>query len=197
MGMSERRADKRKAFINEFIKDHNGTQAAIRAGYGKAGARVTASRLLANTNISNAVKALVDERSMKAEEVLTRLADMARGDIADLLDISTAGYSFKLLTRDEKGDLVTNPNTKLIKKIKQKVTTTLSKAEDGEDKEFIETELELYSAQEALALLGKHHKLFTDKTDINVTGSIDITSEKALEFLKRVYGDNVTGSGTD
>ena len=37
---------------------------------------------------------------------------------------------------------------------------------DGEEKEIVETDLELYSALDALALLGRHHKLFTDKTEI-------------------------------
>lgn len=37
--------------------DGNGTQAAIRAGYGAAGARVTACRLLTNPNVQKTVEA--------------------------------------------------------------------------------------------------------------------------------------------
>lgn len=38
-------------FAAEYVKDFNGTQAAIRAGYPKAGSRVAASRLLTRPNI--------------------------------------------------------------------------------------------------------------------------------------------------
>ncbi|EHL24407.1 Terminase small subunit [Acidovorax sp. NO-1] len=44
-------------FIDEYLVDANGTQAAIRAGYGAAGARVAAHRLLTNVAISSAIGA--------------------------------------------------------------------------------------------------------------------------------------------
>jgi hypothetical protein len=42
-------------FVEEFLLDANGTQAAIRAGYGVASARVTAHRLLTNAAVSEAI----------------------------------------------------------------------------------------------------------------------------------------------
>lgn len=44
-------------FVEEYLVDANGTQAAIRAGYGAAGARVAAHRLLTNVAISSAIEA--------------------------------------------------------------------------------------------------------------------------------------------
>lgn len=44
-------------FVDEYLVDANGTQAAIRAGYGPAGARVAAHRLLTNVAVSNAITA--------------------------------------------------------------------------------------------------------------------------------------------
>lgn len=44
-------------FIDEYLIDSNGTQAAIRAGYGAAGARVAAYRLLTNVAISSLIEA--------------------------------------------------------------------------------------------------------------------------------------------
>ena len=44
-------------FVEEFLRDANGTQAAIRAGYGVASARVTAHRLLTNAAVSEAIGA--------------------------------------------------------------------------------------------------------------------------------------------
>lgn len=48
---------KQVRFIDEYLVDANGTQAAIRAGYGVAGARVAAHRLLTNVSISGAIEA--------------------------------------------------------------------------------------------------------------------------------------------
>lgn len=44
-------------FVDEYLVDANGTQAAMRAGYGAAGARVAAHRLLTNVAIFRAIEA--------------------------------------------------------------------------------------------------------------------------------------------
>jgi len=163
-------SNKRQLFVNEYLRDFNATQAAIRAGYSPRSARSQGNRLLTKDDISTAIKAIIDEKAMTADEVLLRLADMGRGDLADLMELTTAGFTIQLMIQNDAGQWIPNPKTKLIKKIKQKVTTYLGKKEDSEDREIIETELELYDAQAALALLGKHHSLFIDRTDITSGG---------------------------
>ena len=49
---------KQAAFCCEWIIDHNGTQAAIRAGYARKGARVRAVRLLSKDNIKTEIARL-------------------------------------------------------------------------------------------------------------------------------------------
>lgn len=49
---------KRERFCREFVLDHNGTQAAIRAGYSKQTAAAQASRLLTDVNVQLRVKEL-------------------------------------------------------------------------------------------------------------------------------------------
>jgi len=39
---------KRQRFVDEYLIDMNGTKAAIRAGFAESGARIEATRLLAN-----------------------------------------------------------------------------------------------------------------------------------------------------
>jgi phage terminase small subunit len=155
---------KQKRFIDEFLIDFNATQAAIRSGYSKRSASVIGCENLTKPNVKAELERRISELSMTADEVLLRLGDMARGNLADLMDMTTAGFTFKLMSRDENGNLVVNPKTKLIKKIKQKVTTIIGKG-SGDDKEIVDTELELYSAQEALNLLGKYHALFKDHVE--------------------------------
>ena len=155
--------NKQRRFVEEYLRDFNATQAAIRCGYSPKTARAQGSRLFTNVDISKAIKEAVE---MPPDEVKARLADIARGDIADLMEITTSGFEFKLLLEDESGERIVNPKTKLIKKIKQKVTTILSKNESGEDREIVETEIELYSAHEALRDIGKLHKMFVDRQEI-------------------------------
>lgn len=52
--MSPQRQRQRR-FVEEYLKDRNGTQAAIRAGYGRAGASVQAVRLLRNARVRAAI----------------------------------------------------------------------------------------------------------------------------------------------
>jgi phage terminase small subunit len=56
---------KQVAFIGEYLKDLNGTQAAIRAGYSAKTANEQASRLLTDVNIAAAV---AEAKAKRAEE---------------------------------------------------------------------------------------------------------------------------------
>lgn len=176
-------SNKQRAFVLQYLIDYNGAQAAIRAGYSSVSSRSTASALLTNPNI----QALIKEKEMSADEVKSRLADIARGNLADLMDITTAGFTFKLLI-DKDGEKAVNPKTKLIKKIKQRVTTILAKKEDGEDREIIETEIELYSALDALQLIGKYHKLFVDRTELTGKDGKPVQFAQVEEIIRQVYG---------
>ena len=55
--------EKQAAFVREYPIDMNGTQAAIRAGYSKNGARQQGSALLAIPAVQAAVRAALDEMS--------------------------------------------------------------------------------------------------------------------------------------
>ena len=175
--MTERRLSKKqKLFVEYYLQTWNATQAAIKAGYSKKSAAVTGHNNIRKTNIAEEIKRRVDEVCMSSDEALTLLSDQARGDFADLAEITTAGFEFKLMEKDDEGNVIINPNTKLVKKIKQKVTTYLSKSKDGDDREVIDTELELYSAQRALELIGKAHGLFIDK--VETEGELRIIVER-------------------
>lgn len=79
---------RRDAFIQEYIIDLNGTQAAIRAGYAPNSASVTAARLLADDKIMVLVQAAMDARAKRTEitqdKVLKRWWDIASADSTEL-----------------------------------------------------------------------------------------------------------------
>lgn len=158
---------KHQAFVDEyFLNNFNATEA-YKAAYGVTDdnvASASSSRLLRNVKtVSLEIEKRFQERAMKANEVIDRLSQIARGDIADFLDITSMGYSVDLQKAYKA------KKTHLIKKIKQKTTTVIGKG-DMPDQEFHETEFELYSAHEALRDMAKVHALFVDKKDITSGG---------------------------
>lgn len=81
-------------FVQEYLVDLNGKQAAIRSGYAEKGAEVTASKLLMVPKVKRAVmdaKAARSERTkIDADWLLSRLAEEADADMADLYDAAGA-----------------------------------------------------------------------------------------------------------
>lgn len=76
---------KQQRFVQEYLIDLNGTQAAIRAGYSRRTANEQAVRLLADISIKAAVKEAQDARAkaagITAERVLSELAKIGFSDI--------------------------------------------------------------------------------------------------------------------
>ncbi len=161
--------DKQAAFVDEYLIDFNATRAAERAGYtGNVNTlAVTGYDLLRNPKIAEVIRQRLSERAMSADEVLTRLADQARGNMDDFVHFDDNGNpTFDLQAASVDGKL------QLAKKLKTKTrswsepyfdTTT----NDIEQRQVTETaiEFELYDAQAALVHIGKHHKLFTESVE--------------------------------
>lgn len=78
---------KQRKFVVEYLVDLHGQNAAIRAGYSAETARSQASRLLTNVNIRAAINAGMQAYAMPKPEILHRLAEQARGSMADFLRV--------------------------------------------------------------------------------------------------------------
>lgn len=77
-------------FVDEYLIDLNGKQAAIRAGYAATSAEYQASRLLSNDKVKNAIaerKAVRSNRtSVDSDYVLHRLVEIDQMDVLDILN---------------------------------------------------------------------------------------------------------------
>ena len=81
---------RQKLFALEYLKDRNGTQAALRAGYSAKSAQMHASRLLSNAMI----RALIDAKAEKiaatlevtAERIMAEYAKIAFSDLRKAMD---------------------------------------------------------------------------------------------------------------
>lgn len=146
---------KQEAFVNAYFECNlNATAAAKKAGYSKKTARQIASENLSKPDIQAHIRARLNKEAMSANEVLHRLAAIARSDFGELVD-DMGNPDIK--TARETGQ------TQIIKRIKQRSVTT-------EQSDIAETEVEILDPLKALELLGKAHGLFTDKTDITSGG---------------------------
>lgn len=77
-------------FVEEYLVDLNGKQAAIRAGYAPKSAEVQASQLLRKPKVKAAVDAAIAARSQRAlvtvDEVLREMKRLALADVGDAFD---------------------------------------------------------------------------------------------------------------
>jgi phage terminase small subunit len=82
--------DKQEMFCQEYLKDLNATQAAIRAGYAERTAQPASSRLLSNVIVQARINELKSERSERvqidADWVLKHNAEILNADVADILN---------------------------------------------------------------------------------------------------------------
>ena len=150
---------KHQAFVDQYFLCHfNGTEAYMRVYKPKDRnvARASAARLLADVSVSEAISARLAEVHMSADEALELLAGHARGDVGEIMEPTTFGYSFDMKKAKEIGF------TKLIRKVKQKTATIMGKGEDSEDTEIHTIEIELYDAQSALEKILRVHGKFKD-----------------------------------
>ena len=94
-------SDKQRRFVDEYLIDMNGKQAAIRAGYSPDAAAAQASRLLTYANVSEALRQGRDELAKKAgvtqEWVIDRLKLVAEKCIDDEFNPAGANGALNLL----------------------------------------------------------------------------------------------------
>lgn len=130
-----------RAFIDYYILEKNATKAAQLAGYkgNYATLAVVGSENLRKPYIRAEVDRRFAENAMGKDEVLARLADIARLDMAEFLAIRN-GIPYLDLSKAQEASKL-----HLLKKFK---TTKAG------------TEIELYDKQAALETLGKHLGLF-------------------------------------
>lgn len=78
-------------FVLEYLKDLNGAQAAIRAGYSPACARQTAYELLALPDVQAKVQGAMEQRAervgIEADDVVRRIRDIAYSDPRELIEL--------------------------------------------------------------------------------------------------------------
>lgn len=143
---------KQTLFVAHYLTCWNASEAARRAGYPTRSAYAVGWENLRKPEIAALVAAKMAEQVMSAEEVLSRLSQMAS---ANLIDVLNADDEFDFELARKTGML------HLVKKLKRRQFT------DKDGNTTRETEVELHDAQAALDKLAKHYKLYTSVIEIN------------------------------
>lgn len=144
---------KQQLFISEYLIDFNATRAAQRAGYKGSDntLAVTGHGLLRNPKVDEAIRTRLSETAMRADEVLRRLAEIARADLGEWL---TDDGEIDIAAMKAAG------KTNMLRKVKR--TRRSGETQQGNTWEETTVEVELHDQQAALVHLGKHHKLFVE-----------------------------------
>ena len=159
--------EKQRRFVDEYLIDLNGTQAAIRARYSVKTANEQAARLLANVSIQQAISEKMAERSKRTgvnqDRVVLELAKIAFVKMTDLVD-----HECRINPDATDDDLA------CIESMKYKE----SQSDTGAS---VEREVKISSKLKALELLGKHLGMWNDKMDLNVNIPVVISGSDELE----------------
>ena len=83
--MAKRLTPRRQAFVEIFLRSWNATEAARAAGYSERSAHNQGHRLMKNDDIRAVIQERLQELHLSADEVLVRLAQIARGEHGDYI----------------------------------------------------------------------------------------------------------------
>ena len=185
----------------EYLRDFNATQAALRSGYSPKTAYSIGQENLKKPDIADAIKAILDERSMGADEIVTTLTEQGRADIGKFFKIVEEWTAYPLPTYevidakervvDEKtgekktfywvrhvcidlDKLVNSEHSKLVKKFSDSPKDGLT--------------IELYDKQRAIVELAKLRGMYVNRTEITGKDGNALSLETFTRAVDKVYG---------
>lgn len=147
---------KQQRFVEEYLVDLNGTQAAIRAGYSAKGASVQACRLLANAKVQAAIQAGREAASQRTEITLDRvLKELAKIGFANMADYIENLDDLEKLDRD------------LMAAVGEVIIEEYQDGKGDEARDVKRTRIKLLDKRAALVDLGKHLGAFVTKHEVS------------------------------
>jgi phage terminase small subunit len=153
-----------RRFVEEYLVDRNGTQAAMRAGYSKnpGSARTTASRLLAKANVAARLRARVEEQleqlKLQADRVLKEALAIATADPARAIGANGAFLDVKQMPEDLRSAIA---------------SVEMEQLEVGDETVAVVRKLRFHPKLEAVKVLAQHAGLLRGQVDVNLRVSLE------------------------
>jgi phage terminase small subunit len=181
--MADALNDRQRRFVEAYLIEPNGKQAAIAAGYSRETAESQASRLLSLAKVRAELDRLRGERAQRtaitADEVLKELKRIAMCDIGEAFDDATG---------------VLKPLNQIPVDVRRCIASIevdeLFDYEGGQRTRIgVTKKVRFWDKKGSLDSLGKHLKLFTDKVEL----SGKVTLEQLVLASIQTDGDDEEG----
>lgn len=168
---------KQQRFVEEYLVDLNGKQAAIRAGYAAASAEVQASRLLSDAKVAAAVQNAMDRRSKRTEitqdQVLSELAKIGFADIRKAVRWFSQ-TNVASVDLDEEGEALVEEGSLRFAVRNQVELVSSDEIDDATAAAISEIgqsstgalKVKLHDKRAALVDIGKHLGMFRDRVEL-------------------------------
>lgn len=172
---------RQRAFVSEYLRDLNATQAAIRAGYSPTSAAETASLFLSNPKFSACIERAKAERlsrvNLKADDVLHEMSLLAMSRI-DHYEV-TADGNVVLAPGAPEGAMAA------VQSIKKKTRIFKDRLGVETHREY-DVEIRLWDKPTPLKLTGRHAGLYPDRMEITGKGGAPIVAKIIREIVDPV-----------
>lgn len=153
--------ERQRRFADEYIISGNAYQSALKAGYSEKYAKARSSELLDNVGISDYIKnrmeELQDEKILTQKQILVMLSEIASGQAKETTVVTT-----------KVAELMTDPVTGKSVKVYNEIPQLVEYPAKNSDR------------NKALELLGKRHKMWTDKVEADVSGTVVFANESDI-----------------
>lgn len=159
---------RQERFVEEYLRDLNATQAAIRSGYSARSAAEIGRQLLEKTGVAEAVARAKAERSARLgltqDRVLEELAAVAFARLGDYAEWGPD--RFVLRDSESGGDDGGRIDSRVVQEIK--VKETVLSQDDEETVLKREYGIKLHDKLAALKLLGQHIGMFAERHTVTL-----------------------------
>jgi phage terminase small subunit len=166
-------------FVAEYLIDRNGTRAATAAGYSKKSAHVTASRLLRNPKVIGMIEAETSKRldrlEITADRILQEAAKLAFFDPRNLFN------------QDGTPKHITELDANTAACVAGLEVEELYEGRgEARAKVGIVHRIKLVDKRASVELLGRNHKLWTDRMELDDLSGLtpEQRKEKALQLVR-------------
>lgn len=177
---------KQQRFVDEYVVDHNATQAAIRAGYSARSAETNGNRMLRNAQVAAAVKAAkADQRvrtELTADKVIAELRKIAFLDPRKAFNADGSLKAFHELDEDTAAGVV----------------SLEVRNSSGNDGEVVRTaRIKFSDKRPALVDLGRHLGIFDPKCQPQADNPFRMLIDKVQGYAFPIVANPTSFDGVD
>lgn len=171
-------------FAQEYIRDMNAGQAAIRAGYNPKNAAVIGAKLLKKKHVIGAIQSAIKQRiartQVTADRVIQELGRVAFADPGAFFEGNGDVKNLSTMTKDQRHAI-------------ESVEVNVMRNREGDEVGF-NKKIRFHNKMTALQTLGKHLGLLNERVELNVSHAhehkIDVTNlrDDEIEILLKLVG---------